>query len=300
MNSCPAIEVLERQQARIVRRMMVLSVAAHAALFFLGLTISPMFPLMQASPPVFVELTDAPGSELPRETPAPPRQVTPAARAESTEASPPAPVPSRPAGKESLAARRWLEKLDAGISKVPDAPIARKGGGAGGIPARDWIREGPAKPGAFSPDISPGNTASLGKQMEDLEARVRRSGRPAVGFGNEAEASIMFGGKGGTAGEAIPPWLRDMIRKRVRDLLPELEGAYNQAIRRNPGLRGRLLVRFRIDPSGRILRAEAVGGDLQDRAFVNSILEKIGAWTFEPTGGAVVDVLYPFLFVAPS
>ncbi len=67
-----------------------------------------------------------------------------------------------------------------------------------------------------------------------------------------------------------------------------------------PHLRGRLFVRFRIDPSGKVQRAEAVEGDFRDPAFVNSVLEKIRRWDFEPTGGRSVDVLYPFVFIAPS
>lgn len=299
MNLHPAIEGLERHQARIDRRMLLLSVAAHAAACFLGMAIIHLFPQKQASPPMFVELTDVPFSEFPAVTSASTSLVEPAGRGEPAASIPPAKVQPRPAGKENPAASRWLEKLDAGISKIPDAPEARKKADAGGIPVRDWA-EGPAKPGDFPPTLSTGSTAALGKQMEELEARVRRTGRPAVGAGGEGEGTMMFGAKGGGAGEAIPPWLRDMIRKRVRDFLPELEAAYSDAIRKSPGLRGRILVRFRIDPSGKVQRAEFGGGDLRDPAFVNTVLEKVRRWTFEPTGGRVVDVLYPFLFTAPS
>ncbi|HEX9191325.1 MAG TPA: TonB family protein, partial [Candidatus Deferrimicrobiaceae bacterium] len=291
----PAIEGLERHPARTVRRMLLLSVAAHAAACFLGLAIIPLFPPKQAPPPLFVELTDAPFTVLPAGTSAPTSLVEPAGRAETAAAIPLAAVPPRPAGRENPAASRWLEKLDAGISKIPDAPVARKGGEAGGIPVRDWT-DGPAKPGDFAPAVSPGSAESLGKQMEELEARVRRTGRPAVGSGGEGEGSMNFGGKGGASGDAIPTWLRDMIRRRVRELLPELEGVYNEAIRRNPTLRGRILIRFRIDPSGKVLRAESAGGDLPDPAFVSTVLETVRRWNFEPTGGREVEVLHPFLF----
>lgn len=300
MNSFPIIEELERHPARMVRRMMVLSVAAHAAVVLLGVAISPLFPPMPVPPPVFVELTDSPFSELPGGAPSLPPQAAPAVLAESKEASPLSPVPPRPASKDNPAARRWLEKLDEGISKIPDAPVAGRGGEPGGIPVRELSGAGPAKPGDFPPAGVPGSAADLGKQLSELEARVRRSGRPGVGFGSENEASMMFGGKGGGAGEAIPPWLRDMIRKRVRDFLPELEAVYSDAIRRNPELRGRLFVRFRIDPSGKVQRAESAGGDLRDPAFVNTVLEKVRRWNFEPTGGREVEVLHPFLFTADS
>jgi len=300
VNGFPAIEGLERFQERVIRRTMVLSVAAHAAVLFLASVISPLFPSIPIPAPVFVELTDAPMSELPEETPAPPPRITQAVQTESAAASSQAPVSPRPVAKEAPAARRWLDKLDTGIPKVPEAPVARKEGKAGGIPVRHWTNEGPARPGDFAPAVAPERTAALGKHLEELEGRVRRSGRPAVGFGKETEASMMFGGTGETAGEPIPAWIRDMIRKRVREYLPELEGVYTDAIRRNPDLRGKLLVRFRIDPSGKIQRAEPADVSFRDAAFVNAVLDKVRRWTFEPTGGRAVEVLYPFVFVAPS
>jgi TonB family protein len=121
-----------------------------------------------------------------------------------------------------------------------------------------------------------------------------------VGSGSETEASMMFGGTGTSTNEQIPAWIRDMIRKKVRGYLPELEAAYTAAIRRNPALKGNLSVRFRIDPSGKVSRAVLVGSSLQDGAFNDAVLEKIRHWTFDPPAGRTVEVLYPFVFVAPS
>ena len=300
MNSCQAVEGLERYQARIARRMLVLSVVAHTAALILGLILSPLFPPMQASPPVFVELTDAPMSVPPEQAPAPPPRASSVVESKSTAASSRESVPSRPDPRPDPAAQRWLAKLDAGLPKVPEVPVARADGKAGGIPVRQWINEGPARPGDFTPTVAPERSAAFGKQLDELEARVRRSGRPGVGFGKETEGSLMFGGTGGSTGEPIPAWIRDMIRKRVRDYLPELEGVYTDAIRRNPDLRGKLIVRFRIDPSGKIQRVEPAEERFQDAAFVNAVLDRIRRWTFEPTGGRTVEVLYPFVFVAPS
>jgi TonB family protein len=186
------------------------------------------------------------------------------------------------------------------MANVPEAPIARREGKAGGIPVRHWTNEGPARTGDFAPAVAPENSAAFGKHLGELEARVRGSGRPGVGFGKETEASMMFGGAGDTAGEPIPAWIRDMIRKRVRDRLPELEGVYTDAIRRNPDLRGKLFVRFRIDPSGKVQSAEPADGSFDDSAFVNAVLAKVRRWTFEPLAGRTVEVLYPFVFVLPS
>jgi len=239
-------------------------------------------------------------SELPEELPAPPPPIASSARPDSFRASSDRPVSTRPAPKQPPAARRWLDKLDAGIANVPEAPVTRREGKAGGIPVRHWTNEGPAKPGDFAPAVAPEKSAALGKHLGELEDRVRGSGRSGVGFGKETEASMMFGGAGDSAGEPIPAWIREMIRKRVRDRLPELEGVYADAIRRDPDLHGKLFVRFRINPSGKVQSAEPADGSFPDAAFVNAVLAKVRRWTFEPLAGRTVEVLYPFVFVTPS
>jgi TonB family protein len=60
-----------------------------------------------------------------------------------------------------------------------------------------------------------------------------------------------------------------------------------------------LSVRFRIDPSGKVQSAEPADGSFPDASFVNTVLDKVRRWTFEPPG-RTVEVLYPFVFVVPS
>lgn len=300
MDILQEIDVMSRRQERIIRKMIILSFAVHIVVFVMGSAISPLFPTMRVSPTVVVELMDAPMSELPEEPPAPSPPIASSARPESFRASSDRPASTRPAPKVPPAARRWLDKLDAGMPNVPEAPVTRREGKAGGIPVRHWANEGPAKPGDFAPAVSSEQTGVFRKHLEDLEGRVRASGRPAVGVGKETEASMMFGGVGDAAGEPIPAWVREMIRKRVRDRLPELEGIYANAIRQNGDLKGRMLVRFRINPSGKIEVAESVEESFRNAAFVNAVLAKVRRWTFEPPAGRTVEVLYPFVFVAPS
>lgn len=110
----------------------------------------------------------------------------------------------------------------------------------------------------------------------------------------------MFGGSGTLGGDPIPPWIRDMIRKIVQGHLPELETLYSAAFRRDPAIRGRLLIRFRIGPSGKVILAEPGGSSLRNDRFIESVLTKVRGWTFDPTDGRTVEVLYPFVFIAPT
>lgn len=305
MNDYWAIDGTASRQSRVIRRMIVFSFAVHIAMFVLSSAVSPLFPGRTPSLPVMVELTDAlPLSELPKETPAPPAaravEPVPAGPAAVSSRAASSSRPSPPAPSAAKAAGRWLEKIDSGLPAIPEAPVARGEGKAGGIPVRNWSNEGPVKPGDFAPAVAPERTAALGKHLEEIEGRVRRASRSSVVSGKETEASMMFGGTGDAPGEPIPAWVRDMIRKRVKDYLPELEGVYTDAIRRNPDLRGKMLVRFRIDPTGKIAQADPAEERFSDAAFVNAVLDKVRRWKFEPTGGKSVEVLYPFVFVAPS
>ena len=295
MNSVSYVGNMERWQARVLRWMTGLSLLFHAGLILLGSTVSSLFPQAVVPPVVIVELLDAPMSTLPEEKPPPPSPVI-----RETVASPsrqPAPLP--PAAARPSQAEQWLKKLDAGLVKVSEAPVSRKTGKPGGIPVRHWETGANPRPGDFAPAVAPENKALL-SQISDLEGKIRAGGVPGVGVGGEVEVSAMFGGTGTAGEDPIPPWIRDMIRRRVREHLPELEALYSAAFRRDPAIRGKLLVRFRIDPSGRVLRAEPGGSPLQDDTFVESVLTKIRGWTFDPTDGRTVEVLYPFIFIAPS
>ncbi len=295
MNGVIDIYALERRQARFIRWMMGLSLLFHGGVILLGSTVSSLFPVAAYLPVVTVELTEVPMSTLPEDPPAPPVLRAKADSAVSKD------IPSpRKKGPEPPSAQRWLEKLDAGLARVPDAPVARKTGKTGGIPVRHWENEASPRTGDFPPAVAPEKSLLLAKHLDELENRVRKSGHPGVGVGNEAEASMMFGGTGSAAGESIPPWIRDMIRRKVRGYLPELEAAYSVALRRNPELKGRLLIRFRIDASGKIQQAEAMEALFRDAPFMAAVVKKVLRWNFEPTGGRTVEVLYPFVFMAPS
>jgi hypothetical protein len=295
MNGISYMVNMERWQGRALRWTMGLSLLFHAFVIVLGPTFSAFFPQVAVPPVVIVELSDAPMSTLPEEEPPPP---SPAIR-ESVAAPSRKTAPLPPAVARPNRAEQWLKKLDAGLVKVSEAPVTRKTGKPGGIPVRHWEIGTNPRPGDFAPAVAPENKALLG-QISDLEGKIRASGVPGVGVGGEVEVSAMFGGTGTAGGDPIPSWIRDMIRRRVRERLPELEALYSAAFRRDPAIRGKLLVRFRIDPSGRVVRAEHGGSPVQDDRFVESVLTKIRGWTFDPTDGRTVEVLYPFVFIAPS
>jgi len=297
MNGFVGFDDFERWQGRVVRWMIGVSFLFHVGILFLGSMIMPFFPpRVPAIPIVVVELTEIPLSKLPEEKPAPAPPVTVPSKDRIAVKSPPVPV-KKP--KPPSKAQKWLRKLDAGLPSVPDAPVKKGLGRPGGIPVRQWENEASPRPGDFAPAVAPENSALI-RQISKLEGKVRHSGLGGVGTGTEVEASVMFGGVGSSRGEQIPEWIRAMIRRKVRGYLPELEAAYSAAYRRNPEVKGRLVVRFQVEPSGKVSRAESVESSFRDSKFIQNVLSKVRRWAFEPTGGHIVEVLYPFVFIAPS
>jgi TonB family protein len=183
---------------------------------------------------------------------------------------------------------------------VPEAFVTRKEGRTGGIAVRNWDNRAEPRAGDFAPAVAAETHAELRKQMAGLEERMLRSGKTGLGSGETAEAMLAIGETGHQGGDPIPPWIREMIRAKVRAYLPELEAGYSTAIRRNPNLKGKLLVRFRIDPSGRIRFVESVESSVMDGTFVMTVLEKVRQWSFDPIPGRTVEVLYPLVFVPPA
>lgn len=291
-------EALEKRQFPSVRRMMAMSLLFHGGMILLGSVVAAIVPVAVSPPVVAVELTDPPYSTLPAEPP-----PLPAVSVLRVKSGPDAAAPSLARGNEdpeSTPAHRWLRQLDAGLAAVSEPQDSRRQGRTAGIPVRRFASESTPRPGDYPPASDPGKNPRAEESLDAREARVRASGRPGVGSGIEAEASVMFGGPGSSSGEAVPPWIRDMIRRKVRGYLPELESVYSAALRRDPGLKGKLLIRFRIDAAGNIQQAESMETSLRDPPFAEAILEKVRRWTFEPTGGRTVDVLYPLVFSVSS
>lgn len=289
------VGTMEIWQGRVLRWMMGLSILFHAGLILFVSSISSLFPARPIPLVVTVELTDAPLSTLPEEEP--PRPSPPVRRAVASPSRPRAPSP--PGATKPSRSEQWLKKLDAGLAEIPEAPISRKMGKRGGIPVRHWETDSVPRPGDFAPAVAPENKSLL-TRISELEGTVRTGGVSGVGDGEEMEISAMFGESGTSEGDPIPPWIRDMIRRIVRGHLPELEALYSAAVRRDPAIQGRLLVRFRIDPSGNVIQAAHGGSSIQNNMFIETVVTKVRGWTFEPTDGRTVEVLYPFVFIAPS
>ena len=181
--------------------------------------------------------------------------------------------------------------------------------------------------GAFEDVL--GNSNSVGNVADALNG--------AGGIGIGTEASLAAGGpKGGTSGKtagigdlgtsgggnvALAEKGPAQIRGKVADAAPEVEsaeidrgkltaylrarmsaiqGCYEKELKRNPSLKGKVVVRFTITPQGRASDIEIEENTLGNDAVPSCIKTVIRGWVFpfKPDGEATVA--YPFVFSPAS
>jgi hypothetical protein len=90
----------------------------------------------------------------------------------------------------------------------------------------------------------------------------------------------------------LPP---EVIQRIVRQNFGRFRLCYEHGMRSRPDLRGRVVVRFIIDPSGAVSMTADSGSDLPDQGVVQCVTRAFGNLSF-PATDAPVTVVYPIVF----
>jgi outer membrane biosynthesis protein TonB len=88
---------------------------------------------------------------------------------------------------------------------------------------------------------------------------------------------------------------RRAIGDHIRDNSAEIRECYARRLQERPTLQGKLIARFDIGPSGKVIGATADG--IADRELRICVVQAVRMWEFEkPRGGGKLRVAYPFKF----
>lgn len=100
------------------------------------------------------------------------------------------------------------------------------------------------------------------------------------------------------AGAAVGSRSKADIMRTVRANLASLKYAYNKRLKANPGMGGKVTVKWAIDEFGNVLHCRIVSSKINDPVFEKEIIRKIKAWSFGriKIPGDVTEVTYPFVF----
>jgi TonB family protein len=225
-------------------------------------------------------------------TPEPARESSPAERAQRARA--------RASGAgllpfaEQLAALRDsapVEQLDRKVLGGPAEPAAavpvaeralitsRAGRGSGGINTAALSR-------------NTGGSGLAGREITHVE------GPEGLGLGGDGQGSGGAGaGAGGGSGENASP---SRSREEIERIFDKNKGAiyalYNRALRQNPALEGKVVLRLTIAPDGRVTACEIVSSELGDPDLEQKLVQRVLLFKFEAKDVGAVTTTKPIDF----
>ena len=112
-----------------------------------------------------------------------------------------------------------------------------------------------------------------------------------AGAGSDGKASLRQGAM--TVNGRLPP---EVIQRIVRQNFGRFRLCYENGLRTNPKLKGRVGVKFVIDRTGDVSTASDGGSDLPDPGVVGCVVRGFGNLKFPQPEGGIVTVVYPVIF----
>lgn len=92
---------------------------------------------------------------------------------------------------------------------------------------------------------------------------------------------------------------KNVIARFVKQRMKAIQGCYEKELKKNPTLKGKLVVRFTIDERGKVRELEIEENTIGNQAVVACIRNTIKIWNF-PIKDNECPVAYPFIFTPSS
>ncbi len=170
-----------------------------------------------------------------------------------------------------------------------DAPYAANGA----------TNDGLAPPGPKTGEDGGGEYKTLSKEERgggNIDTKTVKTSDKGADQEARVQVNVRTGSLGAEGG------LGKIDNNAVASVFSRRKGAikscYEKELRRNPGLKGRITLRFTIGTSGRITAINASQNTTGDQAIESCIIEKVRNWKFDPPSGGAVTFTYPFILEA--
>jgi hypothetical protein len=136
------------------------------------------------------------------------------------------------------------------------------------------------------------------RRLLPLLTLLSLAGRAGEGAQAQNRASLVIEGEDASE-EPSPPVPqgdeRRTIGDYIRDNSPPIRDCYEKRLRESPTLHGKLVARFDIGPSGRVIGATADG--IADRELIVCVVTAVRKFEFDkPRSGGKLRIAYPFKF----
>ncbi len=160
--------------------------------------------------------------------------------------------------------------------------------GAGGL-GLSGVGEGG---GGRGEGIGLGNIGTLGHGAGTGTGQGFGNGHGRLGGAHQTKSPSIRQGATQVNGR-LPP---EVIQRIVRQNFGRFRLCYENGLRTNPNLQGRVAVKFVIDRSGAVSTASDGGSDLPDQGVVSCVVRGFSNLSFPQPEGGIVTVVYPIIF----
>jgi hypothetical protein len=160
--------------------------------------------------------------------------------------------------------------------------------GAGGL-GLSGVGEGG---GGRGEGIGLGNIGTIGHGAGTGTGQGFGNGHGRLGGAHQTRSPSLRQGATQVNGR-LPP---EVIQRIVRQNFGRFRLCYENGLRTNPNLQGRVAVKFVIDRSGAVSTASDGGSDLPDASVVSCVVRGFGNLSFPQPEGGIVTVVYPVIF----
>ena len=121
-------------------------------------------------------------------------------------------------------------------------------------------------------------------------------GSTGVGAGEKSVKAVVSSAAPSVDGELDP----NVVAKEVKRRIGAVKVCYERALKRNPALSGKIVVRWTITPEGTVTGLDVENDTLGDPEVGQCIKKSIAGWRFPRPSGGSVEVSFPFVFQASS
>ena len=88
----------------------------------------------------------------------------------------------------------------------------------------------------------------------------------------------------------------EVIQRIVRQNFGRFTQCYQEGLRTNPSLTGRVSVKFAIDRTGSVMTSMDAGSDMPDANVISCVVRNFQNLSFPQPDGGIVTVSYPIMF----
>jgi TonB family protein len=242
-----------------------------------------------------------------QEEPPPPEEKPQEQVAETPKETPKDTGPEKPADKGPATPQEMEKKVSkAGLLQL----LGSEGDGSGAI--ADVLQDGAAGPADVAEALN-GATRIDNASADSINSNLKgggtgkaagigdlgTSGGGGVGLGPKKDVIVAkvetLGGPEVESSSIDKAMLARVVKGRLRSI----QACYEKELKRNPSLKGRIVVRFTIGTTGRVTSVDIDENSLNGEV-ANCIRTTIRFWTFPVKPEEEVPVSYPFVFAPAS